>query len=601
MPRQNEGVNEIWICDKGRFGHHFADSPERLTRPLMREGGELVEKDWPEAMATLVAKFKAINADVAGLAGPRLSNEDLYAFQKLIRGLGSNHLDVYPARMDGGNLVAVAGVGKGTNLGQMGRGDVILVAACDLEEEAPIWWLRVKQAADRGATLVLVNGRATKLDRYAAHNLRTAYGEETAALYALLGATLEKTRSGRQVDGLDDLGGNLRAFKADKAQKAAADAIAGVGDVVAIVGGEGLGREGSRALAQAAANLLTATGHVGRPNNGLLVVWPGANTQGAFDMGISPYWGPGYQPLDMPGLDYVGILNAARSRSLKALYIAGADPAADDPAAVEALNAAEFVVVQAMFLTETARLADIVLPVQSVAEREGTYTNGERRVQRFYPAIPVVGQSRPDWDIFREVAGSLGQETVPAMPAAIMLEIAQNVPQYAGITYQGLAKAEPQWPDVGGEDLYYGGNAFQNTRGLGVQWPTLADDPDATLSVAWAEPVAAPRPSDGELLVVPTGVLYNREAAFAQSAIVHQRVPPPYVALHPADAERLGIAGGDSVLLQVNGYEVQATARVAEEGAEGSAPQGVALLPMNLQVAATPSQGVTATLRKVTG
>jgi NADH-quinone oxidoreductase subunit G len=600
MPRQNEQVNEIWICDKGRFGHHHAGSPERLTRPMIREGGELVEKDWPEVIATLVAKLKAVNGDVAGLAGSRLSNEDLYAFQKLIRGMGSNHLNIYPAYLDCGDLVAQAGVGLGTNFGEMGSGDVVIVAASDLEEEAPIWWMRVKQAADRGATLVVVGGRPTKLDRYAAHVLRTAYGEETAALYALLAAAIDKSRTGRQVDGLDDLLGKLGNFKADDVQQAAVDAISGAGNLVAIVGNEALSHEAGRALAQAAANLLIATGHVGRPNNGLLVVWAGANIQGALDMGVSPNWGPGYQPADMPGLDTIGTLNAVKSQSIKALYIAGADPAGDEPAAVEALNAAEFVVVQDMFLTETAMLADIVLPVQSFAEREGTYTNGERRVQRFYPAIPVMGHSRADWDIFREVAFELGQEElVPAAPAAILLEIAQNVAQYAGITYQELAKVEPQWPDVGGTDLYYGGNAFQNTRGLGIQWPTLADDPDATLSVAWAEPVAAPTPSGDELLVVPINLLYDRETIFAKSEIVHQRVPLPYVTLHPADAERLGIASGDGIALKVNGSDVQVMAYVAEEGSVGSAPQGVALLPMNLQSGGAPSQAVTATLRKV--
>jgi NADH-quinone oxidoreductase subunit G len=567
MPRQNEQVNEIWICDKGRFGHHHAGSPERLTRPMIREGGELVEKDWPEVIATLVAKLKAVNGDVAGLAGSRLSNEDLYAFQKLIRGMGSNHLNIYPAYLDCGDLVAQAGVGLGTNFGEMGSGDVVIVAASDLEEEAPIWWMRVKQAADRGATLVVVGGRPTKLDRYAAHVL---------------------------------LLGKLGNFKADDVQQAAVDAISGAGNLVAIVGNEALSHEAGRALAQAAANLLIATGHVGRPNNGLLVVWAGANIQGALDMGVSPNWGPGYQPADMPGLDTIGTLNAVKSQSIKALYIAGADPAGDEPAAVEALNAAEFVVVQDMFLTETAMLADIVLPVQSFAEREGTYTNGERRVQRFYPAIPVMGHSRADWDIFREVAFELGQEElVPAAPAAILLEIVQNVAQYAGITYQELAKVEPQWPDVGGTDLYYGGNAFQNTRGLGIQWPTLADDPDATLSVAWAEPVAAPTPSGDELLVVPINLLYDRETIFAKSEIVHQRVPLPYVTLHPADAERLGIASGDGIALKVNGSDVQVMAYVAEEGSVGSAPQGVALLPMNLQSGGAPSQAVTATLRKV--
>ena len=600
MPRQNEQVNEIWICDKGRFGHHFANSPERLTRPLMREGGQLVEKDWDEAIATIAAKLKTVGANLAGIAGPRLSNEDYYLFQKLVRGQGSNHLDIYPNHIDGGDLVAQAGVGAGTNLGELGQGDAILVAASDLEEEAPIWWLRVKQAAQRGATLILVNGRTTKLDRYTEYNLRPAYGEETASVLAVLGAIINKVRPGREIDGLSNLQSKLSGYGADRVIDEVASIVAEANNVIAIVGGEGLKREGSRALTQAVANLLLVSGHVGRPNNGLLVVWPGANVQGSLDMGISPNWGPGYLPLEQQGMHYAAIIEAVKSHQIGALYIAGANPAASDPAAAEALKAAEFVVVQDMFLTETAQLADIVLPVQSVAEREGTFTSGERRVQRYYPAIATVGESRADWEITSELAEQLGQGEKPFSPAAILLEVGDQAPIYAGITYQRLAEVEFQWPDVGGDDLYYGGTAFQNTRGLGVQWPTLADDAEAQLSVAWVEPPASTTVAGDQLLVVPTSVLYNHETAFTQSAVMQQRIPAPYVALHPDDAQRLNIASGDEVLIQINGHNIEAIARVGDQS-EGDAPQGVALLPTQLQATPTPSGAASATLRKVTG
>jgi NADH-quinone oxidoreductase subunit G len=186
MPRQNESVNEIWICDKGRFGYHFATSGDRLSRPLVRRsrGGDLEPASWDEALNLAAERLKAAGGSVAGLAGERLSNEDLYNFRGLVAGLGGRAEAA--GRMGGGDLAQQVGIGAGTNFGDMGKGTAILVVASDLEEEAPIWWLRVKQAAERGATLIVANGRPTKSDRCAAYRLRYTYGDETATVMAML-------------------------------------------------------------------------------------------------------------------------------------------------------------------------------------------------------------------------------------------------------------------------------------------------------------------------------------------------------------------------------------------------------------------------------
>ncbi len=168
MPRQNEAVNEIWICDKGRFVHHYADATDRLTKPMIRKAGELVEAGWDEALDLVAETLGGLNA-VAGLAGDRLSNEDLFFFQKLFRkGLKSNNIDLAQRPLAGGDVVAQVGLSSGSNLGELGAGDAVLVVASDLHEEAPVWWLRVKQAADRGAKVVVVNPYATRLDKHAA-------------------------------------------------------------------------------------------------------------------------------------------------------------------------------------------------------------------------------------------------------------------------------------------------------------------------------------------------------------------------------------------------------------------------------------------------
>ena len=166
MPRQNEAVNEIWICDKGRFAYHYAESPERLIQPLVRKDGELVAATWDEALdlAPQTASREAGEEFVA-LAGGRLSNEDLFNLRKLTDARGGKAL-LYTC-MGGGDLTAQVGLASGQQPGELGKGSAILVVASDLHEEAPIWWLRLKQAAKRGATLIVANARPTRLDRYA--------------------------------------------------------------------------------------------------------------------------------------------------------------------------------------------------------------------------------------------------------------------------------------------------------------------------------------------------------------------------------------------------------------------------------------------------
>ena len=523
MPRQNEQVNEIWICDKGRFGHHFASSPDRLTRPLIREGGELKEATWDAALSLIGEKFKAAGGALHGLAGDRLSNEDLFNFQRVVSGLGGR--TELNSQMGGGEQVQLVGVGVGTNFKDMGAGSVILVVASDLEEEAPVWWLRLKQAVDRGATLIVAAGRPTKAGQHAAYNLRYQYGQEVSTVLGML------------VTG----------------SSVAADALARADNAVIFYGHEGLDLAGSSALAQACANLLLATNHYGRPNNGLIAVWPHNNTQGAWDMGLLPR--DRLQPL----------------QGVKAQWIVAADPVGDGQLTADALRANGFVVVQELFLTETAQAADVVLPAAAWAEREGSYTNGERRVQRFYPGITPKG--KPDYQIAFEIGARVGV-SVPRHAASVLAAIGQAVPAYAGLTYQKLAAVVKQFPDVGGRDLYYGGTSYENSQGLGVQTPSGAERGE---SVAAGTVVTPAHAEPNGLTLVPTTVLYDRGTTLVRSLVLHPRLPMPYVELNAADAARLNIQNGDEVVISGEGLNATVTARV-----DGRAPAGVALLPASL-------------------
>ncbi|HWQ83184.1 MAG TPA: NADH-quinone oxidoreductase subunit NuoG, partial [Anaerolineales bacterium] len=404
MPRQNEQVNEIWICDKGRFGYHYAQHAERLEQPLIRKNGVLTQASWDEALDLVSSRIRQVDQGLVTLAGGRLTNEDLFNLYQLTTPLQGKAI-LY-THMAGGDLTAQVGLGTGTNLGDLGRGSAILVVACDLEEEAPIWWLRVKQAADRGATVIVANPRQTKLDRSAKFSLRYPYGSEASVVLAMLNSLSAKR---------PDLPESARDLLRDEQLKAAAQAFSQAENGIVIFGSEGTSYESSQALAQACANLLLATDHVGKPNNGLLGVWPRANDQGAWDMGFRPE------------AELTAALQEARL-----LYIVAADPAGDDPGLAGAMQA-EFTVVQDLFLTQTGMLADVVLPVQSYAERQGSFTSGERRVQLYYPAIPERPGSLPDYAVTARIGKRLDIQLEERSASRVMDQIAAGVPAYAGI------------------------------------------------------------------------------------------------------------------------------------------------------------------------
>ncbi len=528
LPRQNNHVNDMWICDKGRFGYAYATHRDRPTQPLVRQGELLVPASWQEALDRIRAGLGSAGAGLLGLLGDRLSNEDLFALRTLVtqRG-GAATLD---STMAGGDLTALVGVGAGTNLADLGKGAVVLLVATDLEEEAPIWWLRLRQAALRGAAVVTLSSRPTKADRFAKHVLRVASGEEAATLEAMRDPA-------HAADNLRD----------------AARAFAEAENAVIFFGADGLGFEGTQALAQAAANLLIDTRHFGRPNNGLVGVWPHANTQGAWELGVRPD----------------GRRLAEHVAGRKALLVAGADPVGDNPALAPAVRAPGFLVVVDLFLTETAKLADVVLPAQSFAERDGTFTSGERRVQRFYPAVPPMGQSKPDWQIAAEIGRALGLDMPWQSVAQVFVAIATAVPAYAGLNYSTLSRADAQWPPTGPSDYAFSGTAARNDQGLGVQLPSGAER-GQTASVH----AAAYRGPKAEWLALPITRLYDRGTLLMRSATLTPRLPAPTVILHPSDAERLGVKAGHPATLVLNGSQGELMV-VTDE----ATPRGVMLLP----------------------
>ena len=548
MPRQNEWINEIWICDKGRFAHAFASSPERLSKPLIRKNDKLVETTWDDALKQAVEAFKNAGSKVVGITGGRPSNEDLYHFRVLMEGLGGKAY--LSTAMAGGDLIQKVGVGTDTNLSNLGEGDVLMVVASDLLEEAPIWWLRVKQAAQRGATLIVANARETRLDAYADVSLRYGYGQAVHAVLGLLNAvSAEKS--------LAKYAGDADLEEAGKAFKEAKNAIV-------FYGSEGLDYEGTAHLAQACASLLASTQHIGQANNGLIAVWPHNNTQGAWDMGLLP--------------SREALLESLSGSSI--VYIMAADPYGDDPQLSDKIPDGSTVIVQELFRTATVENADIVFPAQSFIERDGTYTSGERIVQRFFPAVSPLGDCLPDWQIAAKIGRQLGLEIDEVSASGVIRRIAEQVPDYDVLDYRSLARVEDQWPHVGGKDKYFGGTAYKNQQGLGLQL-TPASERGEAFTPTWTEPKELPE-GEGTLLV-PVTVLYDQGRTVIPSKVLEPRLSKLKILLNASDATKLDLDGQEEVQVRLNGSVQRMPFEILE-----SVPHGIALVPRSLGV---PLQG----------
>jgi len=527
MPRQNEQVNEIWLCDKGRFAHHFTASADRLSMPLVKKEGQQEVNCWDEALHHAGKALAEARQDVLVLAGGRLANEDLFNLKRLADESGGKaFLYTY---MGGGKLTTHTGVYDGANFGDMGSGTTILVAASDLYNEAPLWYLRIKQAAERGATLIVAGGRETRLEKYASHVVRFAYGDESQTI-----DTLQKSKAG----------------------KTAAKAITSAQNLVVLFGSDGLGLEGSSALAQACAGLLDKTGHAGKQGSGLIGVWPHANDQGAWEMGFEP------------------AIDLATAFKNKLVFIAACDPAGDDPALVAALKTAKYVIVQELFQTQTTHLADVVFPAQAFSEREGSFTSAGRRVQRFFPAVPAFGETRPDFAITASLAQNAGLKLEGTSASLVMSHIASKHTSFAGLSYTRLGEVSEQWPIVGRGDIYYGGTTYANTQGLG--YPLASGKASSLPEVTTTE---SKRPNENELLAVPISQLYDRGLTVISSELLHARIGETSLCLHPDTAEHYKVLAGSMAQLIINGIAYQARVRVDER-----VPASVAILPRGMGI-----------------
>jgi NADH-quinone oxidoreductase subunit G len=262
------------------------------------------------------------------------------------------------------------------------------------------------------------------------------------------------------------------------------------------------------------------------------------------------------------------------------VYLAGVDPVNDYPELAEALKSAKFVAVQDVMETATTQIADMVLPAQAFTEREGTYTSGERRVQRFYVAVPVTGEAKADFAITAKIAEQMGLALEGASASRAFDRLASDIPSYAGVNYARISEIRPQWPIVGRSDLFYGGTSYENKGGMGAQLSsTVSRSELVSLPKVDKEPTTL-RPKENELLAVPVNKLYDRGTTVMQSANrLRNWIGGPSISLHPDAAEKMGIEEGELVNIRFDGASGEAVVKL-----DPTIPVGVALVPRDMGI-----------------
>ncbi len=582
--RENMQVNDQWLCDKGRFAHAWVNAEDRLTMPLVRKNGELVGVPWSEALQVIADKLQAIKtvngADaIGGIGSAKLSNESNYLLQRFFRQMiGTNNID----HRDGGDvaalatgLPALADVMK-PQYGPNPKVDTIFLFGVDPSEELPILDVHLKRAVRKGkAKLMIAHPRKIELTRYEGPYLGYKPGTEATLLNGLTAAALaakaaleakegdQQAAESNSSDAIEHLLRDLCGV--DPAEvKRVAEALAQSKNALIIYGPLVARGEAGQNTLNGLTNLALATGHY----DGLAYVGLEANSQGCRDMGLLPNALPGHAALDdqaaqqrlqtlwgatLPtkaGKTYKQMLDAA-GKEIKALYIMGANPASERPEWAANLDKLDFLVVQELFLTETAKLADVVLPAVSWAESSGTFTNLERRVQRAPKAVrDPQSKAAPDWMILDHLATRMGVNWPYAAEHGITAEITKAVPLYAGLTWEALGDQ-------------------------GLQWDAKAVNAQPTSQAANQQNIA----TDGEypLSLVSGTVLFDGGDLFRRTTQMKDRVIPAMVGLNPADAAGLGVTDGVQVFVRSAHGELTLTVKI-----EAQVQPGTAWIPESL-------------------
>ena len=595
------------LCVKGRFGYTFVHHPDRLTTPLIRRNGELTPASWDEALDYVADRLADYRGDAfATLCSAKATNEDGYIQQKFARlVMQSNHIDhctrLCHSPSVGAMLTALGSGATSNSYVDYEEAGCLVIIGSDANSNHPVAAARMRLAVvERGAKLIVINPRRIEMCDFAELWLRPRPGTDVALLNAMAKVILDEGLADEdfvrdRTEGFDEWREVVDKYGLDYAEEITgvpADDIAEAARIYAsppfsgscLIWGMGITQHtNGTANAHGLLNLALVAGQLGKPGSGVSPLRGQNNVQGCGDAGCLPDSYPGYQkvasdnlakfetawgnhPLPTePGLVVTDMVTAMPDGRIKAMYVTGENPLLSEPDlhhAEEAFKKLEFLVVQDIFMHETAEIADVVLPATSFAEKDGTFTNSERRVQRVRKAVEPVGDSRPDWEIICDLAGRLSKrldldvenEFAFGHPSEIWDEMAGLTPIVAGISYERLDKEG------------------------GIQWPCPEPDHPGTRYLYESDfprgpvakfvpfdqgPQAEEMPSKRFPLILNTGrILYHWHGGTItrRASGLLARSPELQIAMSADDGERYGIADGEWIGLRSRRGELEGRA-----------------------------------------
>ena len=556
------GINSETLCARGRFGYDIIHHPERLTEPMIKRNGQLQTVSWEEVLAEIESRLRAIDpGQIGGIATARLTNEELYVFQDLFRGvLGSPNLDS-STRWDPdavrGYVAATEMAGGGISLFDAMRSDCVLVIGTHLSDENPVTDYMVRRMArENDARVLIASARAMKLDSSARVSARHLPGREKEILAALAQAVTRSRQSADRdrpvatdIPGLDALL-DAAGLDAEIFRQMAAQLLPAA--TVAILAGTEFLRfpTGSGALA-ALRDAMRSAGKEIR----IVPILDRPNQRGAWEMGVHPGFAPGYRNANPAGSGCSGMLQAARNGDLRALYIVGEDPLAGRPdpdATREAMSKIDFLLVQDAFLTETVKMADCVLPGACVGEKEGTFTNQEGRVQRLTRLMRPAGKAKRDLRIFL----SLGRRLNPAFADRI---------DHAKDVFALIRKSATMYADV---SLAFDNR--HNTRNELDNRHSLVAASGETVTLPAVDTAPLPGADKRRPFILITGNhLFHSGRLTQRSAILAQLMEGPVAEISEQDAAELGVADGDRIRVSGSRSEAVVTVRTRRGSKRG--------------------------------
>ncbi|MCT8161984.1 formate dehydrogenase subunit alpha [Pseudoruegeria sp. SHC-113] len=620
----NGPANEGRLCVKGRFGFDYIHHPHRLTKPLIRREDapakglnvdpanpltHFREASWEEALDAAAGGLARLKADhggksVAGFGSAKCTNEEAYLFQKLIRqGFGHNNVDHCTRLCHASSVAALLeNVGSGAvtaTFNEIEHADVAIAIGCNPVENHPVAATYFKQFAKRGGKLIVMDPRGVGLRRHASHMLQFRPGADVAMLNAIMHVIVEEGLYDQQyIAAFTENWEAEKAHLADFAPEKMAEVCGIEADVLRDVArtfagakagmifwGMGVsqhihGTDNSRCLI----SLALMCGHVGRPGTGLHPLRGQNNVQGASDAGLIPMFLPDYQTVaddgvraaftevwqsgdfsSEKGLTVTEIMDDIHAGNTRGMYILGENPAMSDPDvdhARDALAKLEHLVVQDIFLTETANYADVILPASAFAEKTGTVTNTNRQVQMGRPAVTPPGQAREDWWIEVELAKRLGLQWAYSHPREIFAEMKQNMRSLANITWERLeAQNAVTYPSLSPEDpgqAIVFGDGFPRAEGRARFTPAAVIAPDEAPDAEYPMILTTGR----QLEHWHTGSMTRR------SKVLDAVEPEANCSLHPKTLRRMGLAPGAMVRLTTRRGSVEVMARADRAVAE---------------------------------